>query len=169
MTERGTVTQIKGRQLTVQLEFNGNCGACANEGCKQSRQSLQAWNRHEVAVSEGDLVEIEVEGKAQLAGAFWVLAMPLALFGAGYAAARALWPPAAGALAAGSSAMAGEGPAALGGLAGLAIGILIGVAVQKGKRVDSLPFVVRKLEAREPDEDEVAAAEESARFAGVEG
>jgi len=152
------VTQIKDRLATVQLELQAGCGACGNEGCKTSRHALQAYNRDDVAIGEGDEVEILVEGKAQLEGAFWVLAFPLALFIGGYFAARALIPTASG-----------EGPAALGGLAGLAVGALIGVLVQKRKRLDSLPRIVRKVEAREPDEDEIAAADAAAEESMTRG
>ncbi len=133
MTERGIVTEIRDRVLTVQLEMTAACGACGNDGCKASRNCLKAYNKDDVPVAEGDEVEIEVEGKAQLEGALWVLGLPLLLFGGGYALGRSLFPAAS------------EAPAALAGLAGLALGVVVGVLVQKGKRLDTLPRVLRVI------------------------
>lgn len=156
MTERGTVTEIRDRELTVQLEMTAGCGNCANDGCKVSRHALKAYNRDGLELAEGDLVEIEVEGRAQVTGALWVLGLPLALFAGGYFAGRALFPTATG-----------EGPAALSGLAGLVLGMVVGVWAQKGQRLDSLPRALRKVEARDPDELEIARAEEAAAAAGI--
>jgi positive regulator of sigma E activity len=136
MTERGTVRSIRDRLVTIQLDPQDGCEGCSNAGCKASRQSIQAYNRDSVALAEGFLVEVEIQGSAQLAGVFWVLGMPLALLVGGYFAGHSLFPA------------AGEGPAALAGLAGLIVGMVIGVAVQKGKRVETLPRVLR---AWEPD------------------
>jgi positive regulator of sigma E activity len=137
MTEKGVVTEIRDKVATIQLEVLDACEACLNSGCKGSRQSIKAWNRDGLKIAEGDKVEVEVEGKAQAMGAFWVLGLPLALFVAGYFAGRALFPAAAG------SGAAGEGPAALAGLFGLVLGMVIGVAVQRGKRLESLPRISR--------------------------
>ncbi|MBL8967555.1 MAG: SoxR reducing system RseC family protein [Spirochaetaceae bacterium] len=135
MTERGIVKEIQGKLVTVQLEMTAACGACGNNGCKTSRNCLQAYNRDEVTIAEGDEVEIQVEGKAQLEGALWVLGLPLALFAGGYVAGRALFPGAS------------EAPAALSGLAGLVIGVVVGVLVQKGKRLETLPRILRVVHA----------------------
>lgn len=156
MTERGMVTELKDKLATIQLELQAACGACANDGCKKSKHALQAFNRDGLDISIGDQVEIEVEGKAQVVGALWVLGLPLATFVAGYFAARALFPEAAG-----------EGPAALGGLLGLVLGGLVGMLVQRGNRLDSLPRVLRKVPARGPDEDEIEAAEAAALEASL--
>lgn len=156
MIERGMVKEIKDRLATIQLEMTAGCGSCSNTGCKASRHALQAYNRDEIPIAVGDEVEIVVEGAAQLSGALWVLGLPLALFAAGYALARLLFPGATS-----------EAPAALGGIAGLGIGGLIGVLVQKGKRLDSLPRILRKVLPREPGEDEVQAAMSAENY--VEG
>lgn len=137
MTEKGVVTEIRDKVVTIQLEVLDACEACLNSSCKDNRQSIKAWNRDGMRLAEGDKVEVEVEGVAQAIGAFWVLGLPLALFVAGYFVGRALFPAAAG------SGAAGEGPAALAGLFGLALGMVIGVTVQKGKRLESLPRVSR--------------------------
>ena len=147
MTERGTVTEIRDRLVTVQLEMTAACGACGNSGCKASRNCLQAFNKDDVRIAEGDEVEIEIEGKAQLQGALWVLGLPLLLFGGGYALGRALAPG------------ANEAPAALAGLAGLALGVVVGVLVQKGKRLDTLPRILRVVDAEAGGPAEVEAVE----------
>jgi len=144
MNERGMVTEIQGRLLTVQLEMNEGCGACANDGCKKTRRAIKAYNRDGLPLAEGDYIEVQVEGKAQLVGAFWVLGMPLVLFIGGYLLGRSLFP--------GES----EGPAALCGLAGLVVGMIVGMVVQKGQRLESLPRVLRKVEPEisgEPNPD----------------
>jgi len=144
MTERGTVSEIRGKQLTVQLELNEGCGACGNEGCKKARRAVQAYNREDIPLAEGDFVDIDIEGKAQFFGALWVLGLPLALFIGGYFLGRVLFKA------------EGEGPAALVGLAGLLVGMVVGVLVQKGQRLETLPRVLRKVEPEisgEPDPD----------------
>ena len=138
MMELGTVTEIKDRLLSVQLEENEGCAACSNSSCKDKRQSIKVYNRDGLDIREGDRVEVEVQGRAQLSGAFWVLGMPLALLVGGYVAGRALFPG------------ADEGPAALCGIAGLAIGMAVGVLIQKGKRIESLPVVTRVIPPGEP-------------------
>lgn len=125
------MTEIKDKLLTVQLEQTEGCSACSNSGCKEKRQSIQAWNGDSLQVHEGDMVEVEVQGSAQLSGAFWVLGMPLALLVGGYFAGRTFFPG------------TDEGPAALCGLAGLAIGMGVGVLIQKGRRLESLPRVLK--------------------------
>lgn len=161
MTERGTVKEIQGRLATVQLEQTEGCDACHNEGCKVKRQAIQAWNRDDMALAEGDEVEVEVEGKAQLEGALWVLGLPLLLFVAGYFALRALTPGAT------------ELPAALGGLGGLCLGMVIGVSVQKRKKLESLPRISRVglVEKGVEAEDEAvrAAAGNEVSFKDIEG
>lgn len=138
MTELGTVTEIKDRLLSVQLEENEGCAACSNSSCKDKRQSIKVYNRDGLDVREGDRVEVEVQGRAQLSGAFWVLGMPLALLVGGYVAGRSLFPG------------TDEGPAALCGIAGLAIGMAVGFFIQKGKRIESLPVATRVMPPGEP-------------------
>jgi positive regulator of sigma E activity len=157
MTERGIVTEIREKLVTVQLEMTEGCGVCGNEGCKTGRRSIQGYNKRDLKVSEGDMVELEVSGKAQMSGALWVLGLPLALFVGGYALGRFLFPG----LAEGPAAEgpAAEGPAALCGLVGFALGMLVGVMVQKGKRMESFPQLLRKVEMEiglepAPDYDE---------------
>jgi positive regulator of sigma E activity len=134
MTERGIVTEIKDRLVTVQLEMTEGCGACINEACKTGRREIKGYNREALELAEGDEVLLEISGKAQMTGALWVLGLPLLLFGGGYGLGRLLFPGPA------------EGPAALTGLAGLVLGMGIGVLVQKRQRMESLPLLIRKLE-----------------------
>ncbi|HOX33278.1 MAG TPA: SoxR reducing system RseC family protein [Spirochaetales bacterium] len=134
MTERGVVSEIQDRLLTVQLELNEGCGACSNEGCKKARRGVRAYNRQDIPLAEGDSVDIEIEGKAQLYGALWVLGLPLVLFACGYILGRVVFPDGS------------ETPAALCGIAGLSLGMVVGILVQKKQRLESLPSVIRKVE-----------------------
>jgi len=119
--------------VTVQLELNEGCGACGNEGCKKAKRAVKAYNRNGLDLTEGDYVEIDIQGKAQLIGALWVLGLPLLMFAGGYVVGRELFP--------GES----EAPAALCAIGGLALGMLVGVLVQKRQRLESLPAVIRKI------------------------
>lgn len=168
MTEKGVVTEIRDKVVTIQLEANEACEACHNTGCKDNRQSIKAFNRDNVALSEGDTVEVEVEGKAQAMGALWVLGLPLVLFVGGYLSGRALFPVAGGA-AVGAGLAGGEGPAALAGLFGLVLGMVIGVTVQKGKRLESLPRVSRVVPVEVVGSVEESAVNGSASGEGPAG
>jgi positive regulator of sigma E activity len=134
MTEQGTVTGILGRQVTVQLEMSEGCAGCLNGGCKTGRAGIQSYNKKDISVAEGDRVEISIEGKAQLTGAFWILGLPLGLLFAGYALGR---------FAFGSES---EVPAVMAGIGALVLGMLGGVLVQKQARLESLPALLRKVE-----------------------
>ena len=142
MTERGIVTGVSGKAATVQLEMADGCASCINEACKKGARQIQAYNRGSLVLVEGDEVELNIEGRASLIGSFWLLGLPLALLGAGYAVGRALWPS------------SGEGPAVLMGLGALAAGMLIGILVQKRQRLESFPSIVRKLESTRSSDDE---------------
>jgi len=131
MIERGMVKEIRDKLVTIQFEMQEGCAACNNSSCKSNRQSIQAYNRDNIALSEGETVEVQVEGKAQLIGAFWVLAFPLVLFLGAYFAGRELFPG------------ANEAPAALCGLLGLVAGMVTGVLIQKRRRLESYPLVLR--------------------------
>lgn len=131
MIERGMVKEIRDKLVTVQLELQEGCQACQNSTCKTNRQSIQAFNRDGIALSEGETVEVAVEGKAQLIGAFWVLAFPLLLFLGAYFGGRELFPG------------PNEAPAALCGLFGLVAGMVLGVLIQKRRRQESLPRILR--------------------------
>lgn len=133
MTERGMVTGIEGAVVTVSLRMMEGCASCVNSSCKTNRGGIKAYNEKGIAVSEGDTVEIVIAGRSQLDGALWVLGMPLAVFMIAYFAGRALFPG------------AGEGPAVALSVGGLALGMLAGMLIQKGRRLDSLPKVTRKV------------------------
>lgn len=113
------------------------CESCVNSSCKTQRTGIKAYNRDDMHLAEGDTIEILIEGKEQLSGALWVLGMPLALFIVGYLAGRALFPD------------SGEGPAVGMSVASLALGMVAGIFVQKGRKLDSLPKVVRKIDISE--------------------
>jgi positive regulator of sigma E activity len=146
MIERGMVTAIQDKLVTVQLEMQEGCAACSNANCKSNRQEIKTYNRDGISLSDGESVEVAIEGKSQAIGAFWVLGMPLALFVGAYFVGRFLFPG------------ANEGPAALCGLAGLVIGMVAGVLIQKGKRMETLPRIVRVVGPNDADENDVPTA-----------
>jgi len=147
MIERGMVKEIRDKLVTIQFEMQESCSACNNSTCKSNRQAIQAYNRDDISLCEGETVEVQVEGKAQLLGAFWVLAFPLMLFLGAYFAGRELFPG------------ANEGPAALCGLFGLIAGMVVGVLIQKRRRLESYPRVLHVVTTESGAEGEAEAIE----------
>lgn len=135
MKETGIVKKIEGKLVQVGIEMHDGCESCMNGQCKAGRSALQAYNRDRLELSEGDLVEIEIAGREQARGAFWVLGLPLAGLFAGYGAGRLLFPGSA------------EGPAVAAAGIGFLVLLGIGLLVQKGRAHESLPVVMRKLSA----------------------
>lgn len=131
----GTVKKIEGKLISVGIEMHEGCESCMNGACKTGRSALQAYNRKGLDVVEGDMVEIEVPGMEQARGAFWVLGLPLVALFAGYGVGVLLFPG------------RGEGPAVAGAGLFFALALAGGVLVQKGRKLDSLPVVLRKVEA----------------------
>jgi len=80
---------------------------------------LQAEAVPGVAISAGDIVDIEISDSVRISGAFWLLAVPLGLFVLGYMGAGALFPG------------RGEGVRALLGLLGMAAGLLFAATVAR--------------------------------------
>lgn len=121
--------------VTLRIDLEANCAGCMNkEGCGLAGSLMKARDPGGLVKAPGQRVEVEISSGAQAAGAFWLLGLPLALFGAGYAAGSALFPA------------SGEGPAALLGIGGFALGILAAFVLKRGTRTASLPVVTRVLE-----------------------
>jgi positive regulator of sigma E activity len=134
MKESGIVKKINGKFVSVGIEMHEGCASCINNSCKTGRSALQAYNPKGLPIVEGDMVEIEVLGVEQARGAFWVLGLPLVALFAGYGLGRLLFPS------------TGEGPAvASAGLLFL-LALVAGMLVQKNRKYDSLPVVMRKCE-----------------------
>lgn len=158
MTEHGIVQAIDGKTVTIVLKMMAGCQSCVNSSCKTNRTGVKAYNRDNIPIEEGDTVEIKIEGKAQLSGALWVLGLPLSLFLAGYLLGRLIYPG------------AGEGPAVILSIVGLVVGGIAGILVQKGKRLESLPSVTRRIDFSEFEPGQALDTEESASGCGyVEG
>lgn len=135
MKEQGTTTRIDGSVVTLRIDLEANCAGCMNkEGCNLAGSLMKARDPGGLVSGPGQRVEVEISPGAQAAGAFWLLGLPLALFGGGYAAGSALFPA------------AGEGPAALLGIGGFALGIGAAFLLKRGNRTASLPVVTRLLE-----------------------
>ncbi len=134
MKEQGTTTRIDGSEVTVRIDLEANCAGCMNkEGCALAGSLMQARDPSGLVRSVGQRVEVEISPGAQAAGAFWLLGLPLVLFGGGYAAGSVLFPA------------SGEGPAALLGIGGFALGILAAFLLKRGSRSSALPVVTRVL------------------------
>lgn len=133
MTELALVKKIEGKMVTVSIELQEGCAACSNGACKANRSALQAYNRNDVKIAEGDEVEIEIPGAEQAKSAFWVLGLPLVALFAGYGLGRILFPT------------GGESPAV--GVSGALFLILMaaGIMIQKKKKYETMPVIVRKF------------------------
>lgn len=140
MIERGTVEAVDGPLVSVAIEMHEGCESCVNSTCKTRRSAVQAWNRDSLPVAEGDAVDIEVRTVEQAKGAFWVLGMPVAALFAGYGIGR---------LAFGGP---GEGPAVATAGAAFLLAIGAGMLVQRGRKMDALPLVLRKVEVEREGE-----------------
>lgn len=121
--------------MTLRIDLEANCAGCMNkEGCNLAGSLMKARDPSALVRAVGDRVEVEISPGAQAAGAFWLLGLPLILFGAGYAAGAALF------------SSSGEGPAALLGIGGFALGIGAAFLLKRGNRPSALPVVTRVLE-----------------------
>lgn len=135
MKEQGTTTRIDGSVVTLRIDLEANCAGCMNkEGCGLAGSLMKARDPSGLVSAPGQRVEVEISPGTQAAGAFWLLGLPLVLFGGGYAAGSVLFPS------------SGEGPAALLGIGGFALGILAAFLLKRGTRTASLPAVTRVLE-----------------------
>lgn len=135
MKEQGTATKIDGSVVTVRIDLEANCAGCMNkEGCGLAGSLMKARDPSGLVREPGQKVEVEISSGAQAAGAFWLLGLPLVLFGGGYALGSALFPG------------SGEGPAALLGIGGFALGLLAAFLLKRGNQTASLPVVTRILE-----------------------
>lgn len=157
MTEHGIVQSIDGKVVTVVLRMMAGCQSCVNSSCKTNRTGVKAYNRDELPIAEGDSVEINIEGKAQLSGALWVLGLPLAIFASGYLLGRLIYPD------------SGEGPAVLFSVVGLVIGVVIGILVQKGKRLESLPRLTRRIDFAEFEPGQSSDSDDESGNCGFSG
>lgn len=139
MSELGTTTKIDGSDVTVRIDLEANCAGCMNqEGCGLSGSFVHALDPEGLVKSLGERVEVAISPKAQAVGVFWLLGLPLALFGAGYAAGARYF------------AAGGEGPAALLGIGGFALGIGAAALLQRGRRTATMPRVVKVLDSAFP-------------------
>ncbi|HSV55566.1 MAG TPA: SoxR reducing system RseC family protein [Magnetospirillaceae bacterium] len=134
MSELGTATRIDGHLVTVRIDLESNCAGCMNKaGCALPGSLVRALDTEGLVRGAGDRVEIEIPASARVSGAFWLLGLPLALFGAGYAAGLRLFPG------------SGEGPAAFLAIGGFVLGIAAAWLALRGGKSVSLPRVVRVL------------------------
>ena len=134
MKETGTVKGIEGSTVIVSIEMHDGCQSCLNTACKKGRGALRAHNRNGLDLVPGDLVDIEIPGREQAKGAFWVLGLPVAGLFAGYGAGALIFPG------------PDEGPKVACSGALFLLALLIGMLVQKSRKQESLPVIVRKLE-----------------------
>lgn len=128
MKERGIATKVDGSAVTVLIKMSEGCASCnSKDSCGVVGRELNAEKAPGSSIAVGDSVELEVSNAASAAGALWLLAVPLALFFAGYLGAGAMWPG------------RGEGIQALIGLGGVALGLLLAATVARRGRMSRLP------------------------------
>lgn len=148
MNEQGTVTKIDGASVTVRIDMEGGCAGCMNrEACGLAGSEVGALDSDGRVRSVGERVEIEIPARAQAAGAFWLLVLPLIILAGGYVAGTRFF------------RSSGEGPAALLGIAGFAVGLGVAWMFLRSRRESSMPRVVRVVDPGEgPKESCLARA-----------
>ncbi len=130
MREMGIVTKVDGATATVSITMGEACSNCNSKGeCSVVGAQLVADMPAESAIKPGDIVQIVLPSGIQAAALAWIVVLPLALFGAGYAAGGALAPG------------KGEGLPALLGLFGIALGLLGAVFASKRGRLGRKPAI----------------------------
>jgi positive regulator of sigma E activity len=135
MKEMATVKKINGKIVHVAIAMHDGCASCINNSCKNGRSDLQSYNAHDIDVIEGDEVEIEISGSEQAKGAFWILGLPLIALFAGYGLGRLFFPTTT------------EGPAVISAGLFFVLTLGAGALLQKSRKFDSLPVIIRKCGA----------------------
>ncbi|HWR10623.1 MAG TPA: SoxR reducing system RseC family protein [Rectinemataceae bacterium] len=135
MRETATVKKINGKLVNVAIAMHDGCASCVNNSCKNGRSDLQSYNAHGIDVIEGDEVEIEISGSEQAKGAFWILGLPLVALFAGYGLGRLFFPTTT------------EAPAVICAGVSFAVTLALGALLQKSRKYDSLPVIIRKCGA----------------------
>ncbi|HEY9053561.1 MAG TPA: SoxR reducing system RseC family protein [Rectinemataceae bacterium] len=128
------VKDIEGEVVVVSIEMHEGCESCMNGACKAGRSALKATNPSAYDLKPGDEVEIEVRTSEQAKGAFWVLGLPLAALFAGYGLGWAIFP------------RTSEAPAVASAGALFLVFLVIGTLVQKRRKLDALPLIIRKFD-----------------------
>jgi sigma-E factor negative regulatory protein RseC len=137
MYETGTVKNVTGSGVELEVTPGEQCGSCPRQGGCHSRMDLGITNqdrtidaRNDAGARVGDRVEVLIPGRRRLAAGLVVFGLPV-LFGIAGAIIGSL---------AGSDAGTGIG-LAVGLAAGFAAALLVNRLV--GRRRDLLPRVVR--------------------------
>lgn len=78
MTQKGTVTHIDGRLITVRCV--NNCEKCETCKNRSTERSFQAWNGSNLEIAVGDLVTVHVPPHKAVTTGFMVFIMPLFFF-----------------------------------------------------------------------------------------
>jgi positive regulator of sigma E activity len=133
MKESGTVKDISGKIVVVDIPMHDGCQSCINGMCKDSRSALKTYNSGGIELSPGDQVEIELKSSEQVKVAFWVLGLPLVALFAGYGLGSLLFPSTS------------EGPAVASAGALFILFLGVGLIVQKRRNLQALPVVTKRL------------------------
>ena len=134
MKEVGIVKDIEESIVVVGIEMHEGCESCMNGSCKAGRSALKTYNAKGLTLVPGDEVEIEVKSIEQARGAFWVLGLPLIALFFGYGIGVLLFPSTS------------EAPAVASAGLFFILAMATGIAVQKRRKFDALPVVLRKIE-----------------------
>jgi positive regulator of sigma E activity len=134
MREVGIVKDIEEKIVVVGIEMHEGCESCINSSCKAGRSALKTYNAKDLELVPGDEVEIEVKSIEQARGAFWVLGLPLIALFLGYGIGFLFFPSTS------------EAPAVASAGLFFAIAMAVGLGIQKRRKFDALPVVLRKIE-----------------------
>ncbi len=129
MIEKGTITKIENRLITVKAREHQGCRNCSSSFCSIQTREIQALNRDGLDLRPGDVVDLFLpSGKVVIAG-FMVLIFPLLLFFAAYGLGGLL-------------GIASDTARAFLGAAGLLAGISISYLLFRRNRERDYPIVL---------------------------
>jgi positive regulator of sigma E activity len=110
MVEKAIVRELLAEGALV--ECASDCASCHGCGKKKPQRLIKAANRRALALSPGDVVDIQISSSRAVGAAFLVLILPLLMFIFFYFGAAWLF------------AETGEGSRVLAGFLGLTLGLL---------------------------------------------
>jgi sigma-E factor negative regulatory protein RseC len=138
MYEIVTVTQILTNQKIEVSCISSACNGCKGAAfCNTKNKTFEAWNKHQLSIIEGDVVEIYLPSGRTIASTLMTLIAPLLFFPVAYYGATYF----------GLS----EGPSFLLALGGIALGLVLVWLFFKHQGKHYLPVIEKNLSQERQD------------------
>ena len=134
MIERGIVTKCDGQNITVRLQMSENCRACASGlACSSGKNEVDIWDRNKINPEIGDTVDIQITTRQQIESILLLIVLPFGLFALGYFIHQLIFPA--------TNQTAGI----FGGIFGIILGIILGSLIDRRRKQESMPYILRKV------------------------